>query len=345
VAALAVLVFAVAWADGAVPRTPYHAPPVQPRSVLFGNGLSPRACSSWLGDVLVGVCDPTLIKGGFASKAFNAKSNLRATVSGRAVHGGGNRAIAQFVPTDGHGEALVPGNVVTLTGTATRGSVLFVRVRDITKHLYVTGDAMLWPLGLQHGGTVRLTFSVSRAGIRYRLRRPDGTVVGAKLHAGYAGPGVADAVPAVPRSFVASPGVAAATYVAAADARDGKTLCGMFTKAVARRYRQGMTPCWATVAGFIDFTGENNPRSFEDEQLTAVGPLRHHGPYVGVPLTLAVHFTPTQYMPRTGGPPLFERVHDVVWLLRVSGAWRVAKPSLALMAAAYIVRGNPLGPP
>jgi hypothetical protein len=230
--------------------------------------------------------------------------------------------------------------------------VLYLRAETTTPKLYASGDALFTHLGLEHGGTATVTIDIRGGELRYTLHRPDGTTAGPAASAGLAGPGAGLPIGDVPEAYVDTPETAAATYVAAVNARDGRTLCGMFAREVRTRYVMNGLPCWATVATSIDFAGESAVRAFRSIRLFKIGTPAERAVgghrYVGVPLTLDVRFRRAETASMSAQPILRMGVDDELWLEQDGERWRIAKPSLALMTAAAVVVSrdeDPLAPP
>jgi hypothetical protein len=352
-ATAAALLFALAAACGGAraAQSAYHPPPVAPRTVLAYT-IAPKACQSWMGGTMVATCDPQLLVRVYDDHRMREPSTLQVTVAGRRVRSGGNPALTQVLPDDGRGEIIGPGNTITLTGTVSAGSVLYVRASAMTPRVFAMGDALFAQLGLERGGKATITIDVAHNHLHYTLHRADGTTRQPVRVAGMGGPGTAVAPAAVPSGYADNPRQTATTYIAAVNARDGQTLCSLFTTALRARYATILrTPCWATVSSFIDFTGENAERAFKSVHLVTIGKPRRQSVgahrYLGVPLKLDIRFVRA---PTAGGTPRFplrEAVEDVLWLERDGGSWRIAKPSLALMTATAVAKGSgdPLAPP
>jgi len=280
-------------------------------------------------------------------------SRLQITVEGRGVRVGGNPAVTQALQSDGNGAAIAPGNTITLRGTVARDSVLYFRAAHTTPELYAVGDALFTGLGLESGGTAKVTIGIADGHLRYRLHRPDGTEAAPAATAGFDGPGVRAPVTHVPPSYVNSPATLAQTYIAAINARDGKTLCAIFTPELQRLYAEnGKAPCWMLVSAYIDYTGENAERQFVRYGQFTVGDLRERHAnshlYVGVPLRLDTRFELAGSASVNAKPRLREKIDDVLWIEELDGSWRIAKPSLALMAAGLVGRApddDPLAAP
>jgi hypothetical protein len=250
--------------------------------------------------------------------------------------------LAQFDPSDGSGAGVEPGQTVTVTGHVSSGAYLYLRAQSRTGAVFASGEGLFHQLGLEHGGSATVEVSLVHDRLRYALTRPDGTSAGPIATGGLGGPGPDAPVPGPAAGYADSPEEAAHTYVAAINARDGATVCSLFTKTLQQAYNREQMPCWAIVTVYIDFTGENADRAFKNLLLTATGSRRvqtvggHR--YVGVPLTLNFGFARASSASTVDHPQLRQTVDDVLWLEHVGSRWRIAKPSLALMTAGALVR-------
>lgn len=334
-----------------------YRPPRPPAGSVLAYTISPHACESWLRGLLVGTCDPDLLQRVYDNHQMNEPSKVHVTVTGRTVSGGGNPALTQWRPGDGNGLGVQPGQTVTITGPVSAGSYLYLRADNHKADVYASGEALFSRLGLEHGGTATVAVSLEGDQLRYLLHRPDGSTGSPVAIAGRGGPGVAVRIADVPAGYADNPEQAARTYIAAANARDGRTICELFNATVQGKYQSvdagQQMPCWMLVSAFIDFSGENADRTFQSELLTKIGIAKEQTVaghwYVGVPLTLDVRFRRADGASTIARPQLRQTLQDMLWLEKDNrGRYRVAKPSLALMAAGSVGRArnaDPLAPP
>jgi hypothetical protein len=283
---------------------------------------------------MVGVCDPGALPAVYEKHELDGSGGLDVTVAGRVVRAAGNRALTQVVPTDGMGDFVPIGRQVSLTGVASRGSVLYLRAGAMNRRLVAYGEALFTRLGLEHGGTATVIARVRAKTVSFALRRPDGTVAVPAAVTGIAGPGVGVPQAVLRDGYADSPPQAAATYVRAIEARDGETICALLEPQARHALTRGSTtPCWYLLHGLIGARlHENDPTQFSHMHVRSldVGNERtiagHR--YRDVHLSLAV-----TYDPAPSGTRQARRLTDVVWLEQLRGQWRIAKPSAALSYA------------
>jgi hypothetical protein len=318
--------------------------------VLEEATMSPRACDGWLRGTLVGICDPTGLQQAFTGHTLNDKGDVGVTLSGRALSGGGNSVLAQFRGADGTGLGVQPGQTVTITGHVSSGAYLYLQASSRTSKVYAFGEALFDQIGLEDGGVATVQVTLEHNHLHYALTAGDGTTKAPIATGGVGGPGSAMPIPSPLPGYADTPAQLARTYVAAVNARDGQTICSLFAGALRNRYStiEPHMPCWAVVGAYIDFTGDNAEREFKSMLLTNVGAQRtatagDHD-YVGLPLTLDVRFRRAAGASTIAHPQLRQSFDDVLWVTQQDGAWRIAKPSLALLAAGYVGRGREVDP-
>lgn len=351
----AVAVVVVATACGSTtsshPTAWAYQPPAKPVTSVFDEAtMSPRACDGWLRGTLVGICDPTGLQQAFAGHTLNDKGDVEVTLSGRELSGGGNSVLAQFRGAGGTGLGVQPGQTVTISGHVSSGAYLYIRADSRTSKVYASGEALFDQLGLGDGGVATVQVALEHDHLHYTLTGGDGATKAPVATGGVGGPGSAIPIPSPPPGYADTPAQLARTYVAAVNARDGQTICSLFAGALRHRYStfDPHMPCWAFVGAYIDFTGENADREFKSMLLTKVGARRtatagDHD-YVGLPLTLDVRFRAAAGASPIAHPQLRQSFDDVLWVEQQDGAWRIVKPSLALLAAGYIGRGREVDP-
>jgi hypothetical protein len=126
-------------------------------------------------------------------------------------------------------------------------------------------------------------------------------------------------------------------YVEALDTRDGARFCAVVAPWISGRFDiAGTDPdsrflarrmrCPQLVSAFIGYIEDCCPPKFVGASIKRIEKLRRHGDLVGVPITVRLRLD-------KDGIATTETLHDVVWVTRDAGAWRVAKLSEVAAAA------------
>jgi hypothetical protein len=134
-------------------------------------------------------------------------------------------------------------------------------------------------------------------------------------------------------------------YVDAIDRRDGQRFCSVVASWISGRFDlYGKDPdaslaspadCPRLVRGFIGYIEDCCPPKFVGVEVDDVGPIDRRGDLTRVDIDVTLHLKAAPNYRAAETEPL----HDVVWLVRERGAWRVAKLS-ATAAAASLVGGD-----
>jgi hypothetical protein len=302
-----------------------YEPPPRQRPVL-PDSLNIHGCSSTTmgGSNVVSVCDPQLLERAWENGTLNRRGDLDVRIAGRKLRVASTPGLTQVIPDDGIGSLLVPAKV-TLEGKTSDGSYLYISARSEKPDHVAWGEALFRHLGLEHGiATIDVELDDEGA-VRFVLRRPDGSVLEPLRVSHHEGPGPSVALPPLPDRYADTPEQGVRTYVAAINARDGKTICQLFTSGLQRRFHDDRTPCWALATGLIDYGSESDSPVFERLELLDVGrPFERTSrgrAFTGVPVSVRSHVREGRYSTK-------REVHDhetTVWFRRTGEGWRIAK--------------------
>jgi hypothetical protein len=276
-----------------------------------------------MGGTLLAVCDPILLAKAWQNHTLTQRGTLRVAIAGRKVRVASNSGLTQVIPADGIGSLLVPATV-TLTGKASDGSYLYISARSHTPEHVAWGEALFRHLGLANGGTTTIGVKLDGGGVVFAVRRPDGRILASLRRSHFEGPGPHLPLPALPEHYGDTPEQAIRTYVAAINARDGKTICELWSAKLQVRFSDAETPCWAAATGFIDYGSESYSPVFQRLELLEVGSRvtrKSHGTtYTAVAVRLRKHQLEQRYSTN-------EEARDLranVWFRRTPSGWRIA---------------------
>jgi hypothetical protein len=141
-----------------------------------------------------------------------------------------------------------------------------------------------------------------------------------------------------------SPAEVARAYVAAINARDGKTVCGLLLDSAAYEFR---VPEWGEcpkfVSAFIGYAEESDTDTFHRARIIELETGRRSGELQSIELKIEAEL----YEDGNEAEPVHKTFDDVLWLVERDGRWRLAKASAILYVAfdAYTVPENLLDPP
>jgi hypothetical protein len=141
-----------------------------------------------------------------------------------------------------------------------------------------------------------------------------------------------------------SPEEAARAYVAAINARDGKTVCGLLLDSAAYEFR---IPDWGEcprfVSAYIGYAEESDTDTFHRARIIELEAGRRSGELQSIELKVEVEL----HEDGNDAEPIRKTLDDVLWLVERGGRWRLAKASALLYAAfdAYTVPEDLLDPP
>ena len=326
---LLLLAIASAGCGGSSPSSSpsaYRAPPRQ--VTVLPDSLDLDGCSSTtMGGGLLAVCDPVQLKRASLDHTLTKRGGLEVEIAGRRIRVGSNSGLTQVVPDDGIGSLLVPAKV-TLRGTAGDSAYLYIRAISHKPDHLASGEALFRHLGLGHGGTTTIDVELENGVVRFALRRPDGRLVEPLRLSHVEGPGPRSKVPRLPDHYADTPEQGVRTYIGAVNARDGKTICELWTKDVQARFADERTPCWATATGLIGYGSESDSQIFQRTELVRVGTpfsrASHGVTFTGVEVTLRSHFLESRYSRKTET----RDARTMFWFRHGDDGWRIAKDPL-----------------
>jgi hypothetical protein len=316
----------------------YRPPPREQR--VLPDSLNIHGCSSTtMAGGLVAVCDPVLLQRAWENHTLNQRRDLDVRIAGRKVRVASTPGLTQVIPDDGIGSLLVPAKV-TLDGKTSDGSYLYISARSDKPDHVASGEALFRHLGLDQGGSATIDVGLDAHGaVRFTLRRPDGSTLAPLRFSHLEGPGPAVTLPPLPDHYADTPEQGIRTYVAALNARDGRTICQLWTDELRRRFGDEHTPCWALATGWIDYGSESDSPVFERLELLDMGrPFERtsHGvTFTAVPASLRSHFRASRYSARHET----RDSRSIVWFRRTPEGWRVAKDPF------FTASDNPDAPP
>jgi hypothetical protein len=302
----------------------YRPPPRQQH--VLPDSLNIHGCSSTtMAGGLVAVCDPVLLQRAWENHTLNQQGDLDVRIAGRKVRVASTPGLTQVIPDDGIGSLLVPAKV-TLDGKASDGSYLYISARSGKREHAAWGEALFRHLGLDHGGIATIDVGLDEHGaVRFTLRRADGSTVAPLRFSHLEGPGPAVALPRLPDHYADTPEQGTRTYVAAINARDGRTICQLWTREVRKRFGDERTPCWALATGLIDYGSESDSPLFERLELLHVGNTFERTSrgvtFTAVPVSLRSHSRASRYSSRHET----RDSRSILWLRHTSEGWRIAK--------------------
>jgi hypothetical protein len=341
---LPLLLLALAGCGGAStrsesPASGYQPPPRQ--HPVLPDSLNIHGCSSSTmgGENLVSLCDPLLLKRAWESATLNQRGDVDVRIAGRKLRVASTPGLTQVIPDDGIGSLLVPAKV-TLAGHASERSYLYIKARSDKPEHVAFGEALFRHVGLEHGGSATIDVELDEHGaVRFLLRRPDGRTLKPLRISHMEGPGPTVDLPRLPDHYADAPTQGVHTYVAAINARDGTTICQLWTDEVRKRFGDEHTPCWALLTGWIDYGSESDSPVFERLELVSAGkPFKRTSrgiAFSGVPVRLRSHLRESRYSTR-------QETRDgqsTVWFQHTSVGWRIAKDPF------FTPSDNPDAPP
>ena len=146
------------------------------------------------------------------------------------------------------------------------------------------------------------------------------------------------------KTGVATPAEAARAYVAAVNARDGKTVCGLFLDSAAYEFRiPGWGECPKFVSGYIGYAEEADTDTFHRARILELEQGLRSGELQSIELKVEAEL----YEDGNEAEPIRKTFDDVLWLVERDGRWRLAKASALLYVAfdAYTIPEDLLDPP
>lgn len=303
-----------------------YRPPSRQHPVL-PDSMNIHGCSSSTmgGGNLLALCDPVLLQRAWENHTLTRRSDVDVRIAGRKVRIASTPGLTQVVPDDGIGSLLVPAKV-TLEGKASDGSYLYISARSQKPEHVAWAEALFRHLGLDHGGVATIDVELDDDGaVRFVLRRPNGSTLEPLRVSHQEGPGPRVALPSLPDHYADTPKQGARTYVAAINARDGKTICQLWAADVRNRFGDEHTPCWAMATGRIDYGSESDSPIFERLELLDVGKpferTSHSVAFTGVPVIVRSHYRESRYSAKQQ-----TRDHrSTVWFRHTAEGWRIAK--------------------
>jgi hypothetical protein len=307
----------------ASPASGYQPPPRQ--HPVLPESLNIHGCSSTtMGGGLVSLCDPVLLQRAWENHTLNERGDLDVRIADRKVRVASTPGLTQVVADDG-GSLLVPAKV-TLEGKASDGSYLYISARSQKPDHVAWGEALFRHLGLDRGGVATIDVDLDDHGaLRFVLRRPDGSTLKPLRVSHLEGPGPAVELPLLPDHYADTPEQGGRTYVAAINARDGTTICQLWTEEIRKRFRDDRTPCWALATGLIDYGSESDSPIFERLELLEVATpferTSHGVTFTTVPISVRSHYRESRYSTK-------QQTRDqrlVVWFRHTLEGWRIAK--------------------
>lgn len=304
--------------------------PRAPERPLFSDSLSPRSCSGWMqGDLIFSTCDPALLAKVWNNHEMTKPGRLHVEVAGRKVRAGGNPALTQVLPADGRG-ILQADTTITLNGSVSAGSYAYVSAGSITPNHVAFGRALYRDLGLAHGGRATIDVKLEHGEVAFHWRRADGSELRPLRWLHEEGPGPKAPPPKLPDHYADNPDQGVETYVAAINARDGNTICELFTRDFLTRFSSYGAPCWQLVSGHIGYGEESYTPLFQHAELLHVGKgytkTNYGASFAAVPIDVRLRYRAQRYSSE------FKTVeiHDVVWFQKTRDGWRLAKASKTL---------------
>jgi hypothetical protein len=327
---LPLLVVALAGCGGASTHSEssgsgYRPPPRQ--HAVLPDSLNIHGCSSTTmgGENLISLCDPLLLKRAWENGTLNERGDLDVRISGRKLRVASTPGLTQVLPDDGIGSLLVPAKV-TLEGHASDGSYLHISARSEKLEHVAFGEALFRHLGLGHGGVATIEVKLDDHGaVEFMLRLPDGRTLKPLRVSHLEGPGPSVELPQLPDHYADTPAQGTRTYVAAINARDGTTICQLWTDDVRKRFGDEHTPCWALATGWIDYGSESDSPVFKRVELVDVGtPFERTSrgiTFAAVPISLRSHLRESLYSSKQ----VTRDSRSTVWFRHTSHGWRIAK--------------------
>jgi hypothetical protein len=309
---------------GSNSSTAAYRPPARQLPVL-PDSLNLHGCSSTtMGGGLLTLCDPVLLKTAWEEHTLTQKGDLDVEIAGRKVRVASNPGLTQVAPDDGIGSLLVPAKV-TLRGRASDGSYLYIRAISHRPEHMASAEALFRHLGLAHGGTATIDVKLVDGVVAFTVHRPDGSVLEPLRFSHLEGPGPTSNVPPLPSHYADTPEQGVRTYVKAINARDGKTICELWTTVLQAQFSDERSPCWASATGLIDYGSESDSPVFQRLELLGVGkPFERssHGvTFTAVPVRLRSHRLESRYSTTSET----RDVPTTVWFRHTSVGWRIAK--------------------
>src|SRR5215216_3827387 len=231
--------------SGSTSSSGYVPPPRQ--EPVLPDSLDFQGCTdSTMGGGLLAVCDPVLLKRAYENHTLNQPGTLDVTIPGRKLRVGSGAGLTQVLPDDGIGTLFAPATV-TLDGKVSNGSYLYISARSSKPEHLARGEALFRHLGLERGGTATVDVELDAGQVVFSVRRRDGTIVRPLRYMHVEGPGPKAELPPLPAHYADTPQQGVRTFVAAINARDGKTICQLWTAQLRERFSTEDYPCWAAV--------------------------------------------------------------------------------------------------
>jgi hypothetical protein len=281
-----------------------------------------------MGGGLLAVCDPELLEEAWLNHTLTQPGTLDVKIAGRKVRVGSNPGLTQVFPADGIGSLGVPAEV-TLQGKASEGSYLYIRAASFKPGHVATGEALFQGLGLIEGGTATIEVGLDHGRVTFALRRPDASEGKPLRWSHLEGPGPEAELPQLPAHYADTPEQGVRTYVAAFNARDGKTICMLWTADVQARFARGRYPCWASVTGLIGYGGESGSPVFKRAHLLRLGGAykraRYGVTFTAVPVTIRSLYQASRYSAKTET----REWSTTIWFRETNEGWRIAKDPLS----------------
>jgi hypothetical protein len=308
--------------DSVSSSSAYRPPPRQ--VPVLPDSLDMHGCSdATMGGNLLAVCDPGELQSAWENDTLTGKGTLKVTIANRKVHVASAPGLTQVEPADGIGTLLVPATV-TISGKASDGSYLYISANSHTPEHVAWGEALFRNLGLAHGGSTVVALRLDHGAVAFHVRRPDGSTLAPLRRSHWEGPGPRASLPQLPRHYADTPEQGVRTYVAAINARDGKTICELLSPKLQSRSRDSQTPCWAAATGVIDYGPESDSPVFQRLELLGIDSRstkkRGGSTFVGV----AVRLRRRQLEERYSNKSEVRDSTAMVWFRRTSSAWRIA---------------------
>jgi hypothetical protein len=280
-----------------------------------------------MGGTLLVVCDPVLLQKAWENHTLTQRGSLHVEIAGRKIRVGSNPGLTQVIPADGIGSLGVPAKV-TLRGTASDGSELYIRAFSLKPDHYATGEALFRHLGLAHGGTATIDVQLEGGRVAFEFRRADGSDLAPLRSSHVDGPGPQAELPRLPDQYADTPQQGVRTYVAALSGHDGKTICELWTADVRALWVHEDYPCWAAVTGLLSIGGENSG-PLQRVELLEVGKTYSRKSYgvsfTAVPVTIRTHIGTSPYLTKAET----REAHTTIWFRKTDDGWRIAKDPLS----------------
>jgi hypothetical protein len=277
-----------------------------------------------MGGGLLAVCDPVLLQREWTSDTLREPRTLDFDIVGRNLRVGGSAGLTQVMSADGIGTLSVPARV-TLRGKATEGSYLYIHAASVQPEHYATGEALFRGLGLSHRGTATIDVQLQASRVTFVFRHAGGGELKPLRWSHVEGPGAGKELPPLPEHYADTPKQGLKTYVAALNARDGKTLCRLWTPDARARLTRDPYPCWATATTLIDYGGDSGSPVFQRTELLKVGRTFERGregvTFTAVPVTLHTYYLESKYSDKH---VTSEDQVTVAWFRKTSDGWRIA---------------------